>query len=306
MPSALVHCHGTESIRTVVSQGKGDNMARTGDRIRPALGRESGSIISAVLVFVIGLTVPSPCEAAKLGEYLTRKDLSRPLLLDQNGNQLQLHSPSHPHPSVTQGSTPTYLALHLYGGEHLPVAMATIDAGAEAGSTGIGPLDLNTLVKAQLDAALNQSGLAQVDAPKQNYLVEYLPHIARSHQDSAVGSATSSTTSVTKGHKTSNSSTSDLSKLLSASQWDTWTKSGLSDLKKLLNINSSNSNSGQSNSKPSLNIQAQVLGSANQASEAGTVLPSPIPEPSGWMVFTLLLTAALATAMRRGQMLTTA
>jgi hypothetical protein len=264
--------------------------------------------MSSVLVLVVGLTLPSRSEAAKLSEFLTQKDLSRPLLLDQNGKQLQLPSATDPHPSLTEGSTPTYLALPLYGGEHLPVAMATIDAGAQAGSNGIGPLDLNSVVKAELDAALNTSGLALVDAPKQNYLVEYLPHIARSHAESTAGSGTTSTSSSATGRKTTSSSTSSLSKLLSASQWDKWANSGLADLKKLLNISSSSSSSGSghSTSKPSLNIEAQLLGSDGQASGQGSVLPSPIPEPSGWMIFALLLGAAgLGHGIRRGLRLTT-
>jgi len=263
-----------------------------------------------VLVLVIGLTLPSRSEAAKLSEFLTRKDLSRPLLLDQNGTQLQLPSATDHHPSLPQGSTPTYLALPLYGGEHLPVAAATIDAGAQAGSNGVGPLNLNSVVKAELNAALDTSGLVLVDTPKQNYLVEYLPHFARSHQGSTAGSGTTSaagsTSSSATGQKTASSSTSSLSKLLTASQWDKWANSGLSDLKKLLNINSSSSNSKSSTSKPSLNIQAQVLGSNDQASGPGSVLPSPIPEPSGWMIFALLLGAAgLGHGMRRRQRLTT-
>jgi len=259
--------------------------------------------MSSVLVLVVGLTLPSRSEAAKLSQFLTRKDLSRPLLLDQNGTQLQLPSATDHHPSLPQGSTPTYLALPLYGGEHLPVATATIDARAQAGNNGIGPLDLNSVVKAELNAALNTSGLALVDTPNQNYLVEYLPHIARSHKGLTAGSGTTSTSSSTTGRKSTSSSTSSLSKLLSASQWDRWANSGLSDLKKLLNVSSSSPGSGHSRSKPSLNIQAQVLGSADQTS--GSVLPSPIPEPSGWMVFAVLLgTAGLGHAMRRRLRLT--
>jgi hypothetical protein len=298
--SAVIDRQGTDSIRTDTSQGRGANMARIGDRIRAALDHGLGFFLSSVLVLAVALSMPAHCEAARLGEFLTRKDLSRPVLLDQNGSQLQLPSAMHPHPSLTQGSTPTYLALPLYGGEHLPVATATIDAGAQAGNTGIGPLDLSTLVKAELNAALNTSGLALVDTSKQNYLVEYLPHTARLHQ----GSGTASVSSPATPQTTTSSSTSNFSKLFSASQWNTWTKSGLSDLKKLLNINSSSSGSGRSASKPSLNLEAQVVGPDSATSGTGAVLPSPVPEPSAWMVFALVLAAgALATHIRRGRVL---
>jgi hypothetical protein len=280
-------------------------MARIGDRFRPGLDHGPGFLILLILALALGLAVPSRSEAARLSQFLTREDLSRPLLLDQNGKQLQLPSPSHPHPSLTQGSTPTYLALALHGGEHLPVATPTIDAGGQAGTSGIGPLDLSSLVKGELNAALDSSGLALVDTSKHNYLVEYLPHIVQSHRGTAGGSETMATSSSTTGQKTTNSSTNTFSKLLSANQWDKWSKSGLSDLKKLLNINSSssssNSQSGHSTSNQGIKIQAQVLGSADQSSGPGPQpLPSPIPEPSGWMVFTLLLgTAALGRGMRQ-------
>lgn len=303
MPWGVVHCQETNSVRAVVSLGRDANMARIGDRIRPALNVGPGFLMSSVLVLVVGLTLPSRSQAARLGEFLTAKDLSRPLLLDQNGTQLQLPSTSDPHPSLPQGSTPTYLALPLYGGEHLPVATATINAGAQAGSNGVGPLDLNSVVKAEVNAALSTSGLALVDTSNQNYLVEYLPHLARSHQKSAAGSGTAS-----KSSSTTSSSTSSLSKLLSASQWDKWANSGLSDLKKLLNINSSSSSSttGHSTANSNIKIQAQVLVSDGQTSGSGTVLPSPIPEPSGWMIFALLLGAAgLGCGMRHGRRLAT-
>ena len=299
----MIHYEGTDSIRPVVSLGRDANMARIGDRIRPALNVGPGFLMSSVLVVVVGLTLPSRSQAAKLSQFLTPKDLSRPLLLDQNGKQLQLPSANHPHPSLPQGSTPTFLALPLYGGEHLPVATATINAAGQAGSNGVGPLDLNSVVKAELNTALSASGLALVDTPKHNYLVEDLPHIARPRQKSAAGSGTTSNSSSTTG-----SSTSSLSKLLSASQWDKWANSSLSDLKKLLNIKSSSSSSatGHATANSNIKIQAQVLVPDGSTSESGTVLPSPIPEPSSWMIFALLLgTAGLGYGMRRGQQLTT-
>src|SRR6516225_3605200 len=124
-------------------------MARIYGRIRPALSCSWNSIFFLSLVLVALLIIPPRCHAARLGQFLTRKDLSRPLLLDQNGNQLQLPSQPHPHPSLTPGSTPTYLAFPLHGGEHLPIGTPTIDSQAQAGSNGVGPLDFNTIVKAE-------------------------------------------------------------------------------------------------------------------------------------------------------------
>jgi hypothetical protein len=269
-------------------------MARIDGRFRPALDPGASSITLSILLLVAGLIVPSRCEAAKLSQFLTRKDLSRPVLLDQNGTQLQLPSPSHRHPNLPAGSTPTYLALPLYGGEHLPIATVSLNSGAQAGTSGIGPLDLNTVVKTELDSALNSSGMAAVEAPGQNYLVEYLPHLIRARLEAG------STSPRSDGQKASNS-TSSLSKLLTASQWQKWANSGLSDLKKLLNINSSGSSPATSTKNPTPKIEAQVLGSDTQGTETGRVLPPAIPEPSGWMIFTFLLGASAlgSSAWRR-------
>lgn len=258
---------------------------------RSNLGPRSVTLPALVLVAGLIVTVPSRSEAAKLSQYLTPKDLSRPMLLDQNGTQLQLPASSHPHPSVPQGSTPTYVALPLYGGEHLPIATPVIDSGTQAGSGGTGPLDLNAAVTTELNSALSSSGIALVEAPGQNYLVEYLPHLARSHK------GTDATSSGSTDHK---STSSTLSKLLTASQWETWADSGYTDLKKLLNINSSSSSSKTSNSKASPKLEAQILGPDNQTSEPGSVLPAAVPEPSGWMIFAALLgVPALSCAARR-------
>jgi hypothetical protein len=265
-------------------------MARIGGRIPSLWNPGLASPALRVLILAVMLLIPSRTEAARLSRYLTAKDLSRPLLLDQNGRELQLPSPIYPHPSVPAGSTPTYLAVRLYGGEHLPISTAAIDAGAQAGSNGTGPLDLNTVVIGELNAALKSSGFALVEAPSQNYLVEYLPHRARSHK-------ADSTSSGSTDQKTSSSTNSTLSKLVTASQWEKWAGSGYSDLKNLLNMSSSSSK--HRTSKP-ITIQAQILEPDSQTSSQGSVLPAAIPEPSGWMIFALLLGASgLARAKGR-------
>ena len=305
MPEAMVRRQGACSVRKVDSQGRGAGMAQMGCRVRSALALKPIRAVCSVLVLGLGLYLPSHLEAAKLSQYLTSRDLSRPVLLDQNGTQLQLPSPSHPHPSLPQGSTPTYLALPLYGGEHLPVGITTIDPQAQAGSNSMGPLGFNTMVKAELNNALNASGLALVDMPHQNYLVEYLPHITRNHRQPTGGSGATVASSSTNNGNATNTSNSSLSKLFTASQWDKWANSGLSDLKNLLNVNSSNSKNPTS--KHNIVIQAQVLEPGGQTSDPGRVLPSPVPEPSGWMIFALLLgTAGLGYSVRHRHRHTTA
>ncbi|HKI19397.1 MAG TPA: PEP-CTERM sorting domain-containing protein [Isosphaeraceae bacterium] len=282
----------------------------------------------------LGLTLPTHCQAAKLSTYLTAKDLARPELLDQNGQQLTLDSSHHSHSALPSGSTPTYVAVPLYGGEHLPGGITTLVAGSQAGGTTVGPLDFDSTLKANLNAALaaSASGVAVVDTPQQNYLVEYLPRYARSLSGSTTG--TGSTTSAQTGggsssgttttattppqtdngvrtwlateapgvgqttttatHSTkaaSSSAANELSRLLTTadSTMTNWSAKSVAELEKVLNINSSKATA----TKPSLNLEAQVLGSSPP-------LPSPIPEPSTWLVFGLILGAAgLRQRLRR-------
>jgi hypothetical protein len=55
-----------------------------------------------------------------------------------------------------------------------------------------------------------------------------------------------------------------------------WSRKGLAELEKLLNINSSKPTA----SKPSLNLEAQMV---------SPPLPAPIPEPSAWIICVSLL-----------------
>jgi hypothetical protein len=256
-----------------------------------------------VLSLSLGLAVPTPCQAAKLSTYLTAKDLGQAEVLDQNGTPLPLGSLHQSRGEVSDaGSTPAYIAVPLYGGEHLPAGIATLVAGLQAGETTVGPLDLSAALKANLDAALAASatGMAVVDTPKQNYLVEYLPRYARSLSASTTTpqakngvstwlatvapGAGQTTTTATHSTKASSSSAADeLSRLLTSEQnaMSSLSAKGVAELEKLLDINTSKPTA----TKPSLNLEAQVLTSPQ-------VLPSPIPEPSTWLVFGLILGAA--------------
>jgi hypothetical protein len=259
---------------------------RNRNRIRSHLGPELAISWMLGLGLSFGLTMPAHCQAAKLSTYVTAKDLSQAELLDQNGRQLPLGSLQQSHAVLSSGSTPTYIAVPLYGGEHLPGDITTLVAGSPAGGTTVvGPLDFDTTLKANLDAALaaSASGVAVVDTPKQNYLVEDLPRYARS--------LSGSTTAIHSTKAPSSSAANELSRLLTTGE-STVTKlstESVAELEKLLNINSSKPTA----TKPSLNLEAQVLNSS-------LPLPSPIPEPSTWLVFGLILGAAgLRQRLRR-------
>jgi hypothetical protein len=207
-------------------------------------------------------------DAARMGRFLTSEDLAGRMVLDQTGAQIQLPSAGDRHPALAQGVTPTYLAIPLDGGEHLPISIPTIETGSQQGENPVGPLNFDTLVKTNLDTTLATSRLVEVNTPSKNYLVELLPR--RSH------GASSATNTV-----------NDLSHLLNSgsSEFTKVTQGGVNDLEKFLHISSKSTTS-----KPSLNLEAQLLGGD---------APAVVPEPSTWMVFSMLIAAGAIVRSRR-------
>jgi hypothetical protein len=234
--------------------------------------RKRGAV---ALAFLLSLAAPSHALAAKLSSFLTPKDLARPVLLDQNGQQLLLPSSNHPHPAFPQASTPTYLALPLYGGEHLPGGISTIFTGQ--GGPTVGPLAFNAAVVSQVNTALGTSGLVAVDTPHQNYVVEYLPRLSRSLAGSTMGAppmpASLATPPASAPAATSSSASNELSQFLGGTlSFGQLAKNTMNDFENLLHFKSSKPTAR----KPSLNLEAQVI---------DPPLPAPIPEPSSWLIF---------------------
>ena len=265
-------------------------MARIGCRIRFPIVRGSelrdnvAVAVALVLSMSFNLAVPSSSEAAKLSSFLTPKDLARPVLLDQTGQQLQLPKAQHPHPAFPHGSTPTYLAIPLHGGEHLPGGTSTIFTGQ--GGAAVGPLDFNASVVAQVNAALAASGLVAVDTPHQNYVLEYLPRLSRSlagpttsvpgassAPPGSVASATATSSSASAPAATTNSLSNEFSQFLGGTlSIGQLAQNTVNDVESLLHFKSSKPTA----TKPSLNLEAQVIDAP---------LPAPIPEPSSWLIF---------------------
>jgi hypothetical protein len=248
-------------------------MLRIGHRVGFFLHRGPGLAVSLMVGLGLGLTWPSPSEAAKLSRFLTAQDVAGRLVLDQIGEQVQLPTAADRHPRLAPGATPTYLAIPLRGGEHLPRSIQTLITGPQQGQNPVGPLNFDSLVKSNLDTALSTSRLAVVDTPSQNYLVELLPRRAASRS------------SLEKAAGTASNTVNELSHLVNAgsTQFTKLTQSGMNDLEKFLHISSKTSSL-----KPNLNLEAQVL--------SGDVLPAAIPEPSTWIVFTAIIAGA---AIRR-------
>jgi hypothetical protein len=231
------------------------------------------ALLSFVTVIIVQLAWPAQSEAARLNRYLNSEDIAGRMILDQNGEQIPLPTAGDRHPALSSGSIPTYLAIPLKGGEQLPGSIPTLDTGSQPGQQPAGPLNFDSVVKANLDATLSTSRLAVVDASTGNYLVEFLPLRGHSGSPNAVGGA--------------GSTLSDLANLLGTpeKQINKLTQGGMNELDKLLHISSKSSTL-----IPNLNLEAQVLGRG--------VLPAAAPEPSTWLLF-LGLAAGAGILQRR-------
>jgi hypothetical protein len=283
-------------------------MARTSVRFRfSSHAAPRRAWLRDVLVMaVLGLSsiASAPCEGAGIARYLTPQDRSNPIFLSDSGQPIAPRSLAHPGTALSPGILPAYAVFPLSGGEHLPGGVPTLTTGPQAGETTVGPLDLDPLVQANLNAALNASKMAVVQTPAQSYAVEYLPDYARiqAHQASSASSGAAAASSSSSTSTTNPSSLSALESNLTiegvpASEIAHWVKTGsngiiqwtsgeLADLEKALKINQK-----ATATKPSLNLEAQML-VPPLADSSATPLPAPIPEPSTWLVFGLILGAA--------------
>ena len=272
-------------------------------------------MIVTVLSLCLGASLQSPCEGAGIARYLTAVDRSQVVLISESGLTIASRSASHSGAAASQGDAPAYVAFPLLGGEHLPGGVPTVTTGSQSGGTPVGPLDLNPLVQASLNSALDGSRMAVVQTPNQSYAVEYLPRYAlmQAHLAALTTSSTSSSTDSGQAAQSSSeslSSASSLSTLASKltiegipasqlSHWFktgsngllSWTKNGLTDLEKTLHLSSSSSHKATA-LKPSLNLAAEMLVPPPSADSSGNPLPAPIPEPNTWLVFGMMLGAA--------------
>jgi hypothetical protein len=256
----------------------------------------------------ISLSLTARCEAARLGSYLTAQDRSQPRVLSETGTPIPLRDSGHPDSVPPQGTAPAYLAFPLGGGEHLPSGTPTLTTEPQAVGTTVGPLNLNSVVQAELNAALDTSKMAVVETPKRNYAVEFLPRSARTHVQlgSTVGSSPSSAGSSSRSLTTPSGSTSTststsqvnptiegipLSELegwakAGSSALAHWTRIGVNDLAKSLDLG----NPRARPKKPGSKLEAQVLAPPlAEESSSSAILPAAVPEPSTWLVFGVIL-----------------
>jgi hypothetical protein len=210
---------------------------------------------------------------------------------------------------------PAYLAFPLYGGEHLPSGTPTLSTGPQGSGATVGPLNLNPLIQSELNAALETSQVAVVETPNRNYAVTFLPHYARTHSPSAASSSSSgggnasqssqAATTITSA-STSNSTARSTPALdptiqgIPLSELERWAKQGSSklvhwttiganDLAKSLGIGGPKAAPRKLSSHLAAQTLAPPLG---EESSSSATLPAPVPEPSTWLVFGLILGAA--------------
>jgi hypothetical protein len=285
-------------------------MARNGVRTRfsPRIARRYAWSREVIVMVVLGLsTIAAPvCEGAGIARYLTPQDRSHSLLLSETGQPMTGRSPTQLGAALSQGNLPAYAAFPLSGGEHLPNGIPTLTTGPPAGETTVGPLDLTPLVQANLNATLNAAGMAVVQTPTQSFAVEYLPRYARiqAHEGSSATSTAGSDAGTTSTSTNSTNPTSlsalesnltiegvpakEIAHLVKSGSNGLlqWTSNGLAELEHALKISQK-----ATATKPSLNLAAQILVPSLAISSAAP-LPAPIPEPSTWLVFSLILGAA--------------
>ena len=255
----------------------------------------------------VGLSLTTRCEAARLGTALTAHDRSQPLVLSDTGTPIPLRDWAQPH----KGTVPAYLAFPLPGGEPWPRGTPTLTTGPQAAGTTVGPLNLNPLIQSELNTALDTSKMAVVATPNRNYAVEFLPRYARNHvrlgaSPSSAGSSHGSQTTAPASTSTATSPSqsmpqvnptidgipvSDLERWAKqgSSKLVQWTTIGVNDLADSLNLGNSKATSAKH--KPDLGAQVLAPSLAEESSTSAT-LPVPVPEPSTWLFFGLVLGVA--------------
>ena len=261
---------------------------------------------------------------------LDAEDLDHPIVLDQNGQTIELPTKQQSGPVVlTDGAVPSYIAYQVGGDDSLPQGFPTVDSGsANSNQTTTGPLHLDALVKAQLDQTLAKDGRAAVYNGQDTYLVKAIPPLfgttgssagttlawlasQRSTSSSSSGTTQASVpipaapvqaqtlipTSITNPI-TNSKFVQDLEHLftLKSGKLVNWNQQSLDALESDLKIDSPKNVAPKhlaSTSKPVL--AAQVI---DGTGSGGTPQPAPVPEPGTLVVFGLVA-AALAVLPRQ-------
>ncbi|MHB1558122.1 MAG: hypothetical protein ACYC61_11720, partial [Isosphaeraceae bacterium] len=267
------------------------------------------SALRTLLVVVAAVAAPAPeAHAAGLFSTLTPRDRAQPMILSETGAPIPRGSTSHPAALIASGTVPAYLAYPLLGGEHLPSGIPTLASGQTLGQPGIGPMDLTQSDVLALNADIQASRFAIVNAPGQSFAVAFLPRYSRALAHATPPPASTSTSS----SGTSTGSTNPLAALGLPTSINQWTIQGIpgSQLSKWVNTGTNElahlSSLGLDGvtktlrlaglkvtpTPAGLHVAPQFLVPSSSGPTVGGPLPVPAPEPSTWLVFALALGGA--------------
>lgn len=254
-------------------------------------GRDGGRPAASVLVWMLaGLTAVAVVENASgagiQSHPLTSSDLGRPFVLDQRGRRIAMRGGGlELPPRLPAGVAPTYLAYRLGPRSHAPDGTPIVTAVPRRGEPVVGPLRLDALARASLDAELAKTGRVALMTPRQSFLVEswggsVLSDVAgasktwRAEVEGAKGA----------GRGGSVGKTDENWFDTSANAIKTWNQQALNAIKGMFKVSSP---------KPVIippkAVAAQTL---SPPAEAAQVLPAPVPEPGSLIVFAVGATIA--------------
>jgi hypothetical protein len=254
--------------------------------------------IGLVLALAAGWT--PTVRASGIFRDLTARDRSQPILLSATGAEISMANPGHASSAASSGKVPAYLAFPLDGGEHLPAHIPTIATGPQPAEGAVGPLSLTPAVQGPLNADLIASHGAIVDAPGGSYAVAMLPRYARALAQATSsagggGSATSTLASMLGLNPKANWTVLGVS----TNELSQWYKDGTKELSKLTSTGTASVSKSLgvkvTPTTDGVNVEAQYLPPPALASPAATPSASAsvaTPEPSGWLVFGLILGGA--------------
>ncbi len=276
-------------------------------RSRPSVPR------TFLLVLAAATGLAPGAHAEGLFRALTPRDRAQPIILSETGAPIPGGSMSHPAALIASGTVPAYLAYPLLGGEHLPSGVPTLASGQTPGQQGVGPMDLTPSDVLALNADIQASRFAIVNAPGQSFAVAFLPRYSR-----ALAHATPPPAS-TSAPGTPTAPTNPLAALglpTSINQWtiqgipgsqiSKWVNTGTNELAHLSSLGVAGVTKTlrlaglKVTPTPSgLHVAPQFLVPSSTGPTAGAPLPVPAPEPSAWLVFALVLGGAAALRRTR-------
>jgi hypothetical protein len=259
---------------------------------------------------LFALTTTATAWAGPIGSSfaLSPSELSRPVLLDQNGTQIRvLKGANGATKSLPAGASPTYVAYRLDKASELPEGYPTVNVGPGTARSGParGPLRLDALAKTALDTELAKSGEAAVHMPRQTYVVESLASLLGSKSGDAATQIWMASTATggarPRPEKSDGSSLGDTLK----GWFDSSTNavqnlnSQIADaIKRQLFLAPPKPVIIPPKTKAATKTAAQLLAPPGAAAADGTIQPAPVPEPASLLVFAAAI-GAVALRLRK-------